>query len=77
VDILVTSVHQTPAGKMIFGRLDERADSGAVRVATAAAGARAETAIGGNGHSLRQPRSESSAAIDPSAVNPYPDSDPM
>jgi len=75
VDILVTSVHQTPAGKMIFGRLDERADSGAVRVA--AAGARSETAIGGNNHSLRQPRSESSAAIDPSAVNPYPDSDPM
>src|SRR5467141_5119997 len=58
VDILVTSVHQTPAGKMIFGRLDERADSGAVRVA--AAGARSETAIGGNNHSLRQPRSESS-----------------
>jgi uncharacterized protein YacL len=28
VDILVTSVHQTPAGKMIFGRLDDRADSG-------------------------------------------------
>jgi hypothetical protein len=27
VDILVTSVHQTPAGKMIFGRLDERHDS--------------------------------------------------
>jgi len=26
VDILVTSVHQTPAGKMIFGRLDERSD---------------------------------------------------
>jgi hypothetical protein len=77
VDILVTSVHQTPAGKMIFGRLDERADSGAVRVAAAAAGARSETAIGGNNHSLRQPRSESSAAIDPSAVNPYPDSDPM
>jgi uncharacterized protein YacL len=24
VDILVTSVHQTPAGKMIFGRLDEQ-----------------------------------------------------
>ena len=32
VDILVTSVHQTPAGKMIFGRLDERQDS-AVRAA--------------------------------------------
>jgi len=29
VDILVTSVHQTPAGKMIFGRLDERHDSAA------------------------------------------------
>src|SRR5882672_3260208 len=77
VDILVTSVHQAPAGKMIFGRLDERADSGAVRVAAAAAGARSETVIGGNSHSLRQPRSESSASIDPSAVNPYPDSDPM
>jgi uncharacterized protein YacL len=32
VDILVTSVHQTPAGKMIFGRLDDRQDS-AVRQA--------------------------------------------
>jgi uncharacterized protein YacL len=28
VDILVTSVHQTPAGKMIFGRIDDRHDSG-------------------------------------------------
>jgi len=27
VDILVTSVHQTPAGKMIFGRLDERSEA--------------------------------------------------
>jgi uncharacterized protein YacL len=27
VDIIVTSVHQTPAGKMIFGRLDERQES--------------------------------------------------
>lgn len=34
VDILVTSVHQTPAGKMIFGRLDERPDS-ALRQAAA------------------------------------------
>jgi len=74
VDILVTSVHQTPAGKMIFGRLDERADSGSVR---AAAAARSETAIGGNGHSLRPSRPEPSAAIDPSTANPYPDSDPV
>ena len=29
VDILVTSVHQTPAGKMIFGRLDDRSDGSA------------------------------------------------
>jgi len=27
VDILVTSVHQTPAGKMIFGRLDEHSEA--------------------------------------------------
>jgi len=77
VEILVTSVHQTPAGKMIFGRLDERNDSGSVRAA-AAAGAtsnRTESAIGGNGHSLRPPRPESSAAIDQPAVNPYPDTD--
>jgi len=31
VDITVTSVHQTTAGKMIFGRLDERAESQASR----------------------------------------------
>ncbi len=79
VDILVTSVHQTPAGKMIFGRLDERADSGSVRVAaataSAAAGARTESAIGGNGHTIRPPRPENSAGIETPAVNPYPDSD--
>ena len=77
VDILVTSVHQTPAGKMIFGRLDERTDSGSVRAATVGAGARAEAAIGGNGHSLRPPRPEPSAAIDPPTVSPYPDTDPV
>jgi hypothetical protein len=84
VDILVTSVHQTPAGKMIFGRLDERgdsgsvrADSGSVRAAAAAAAAatnhRTESAIGGNGHTLRPPRPEPTAAIDPPTTNPYPD----
>jgi uncharacterized protein YacL len=79
VEILVTSVHQTPAGKMIFGRLDERNDSGSVRAAAAAAAGatnhRTESAIGGNGHSLRPPRPEPSAAIDPPTVNPYPDTD--
>ncbi len=75
VDILVTSVHQTPAGKMIFGRLDERADSGSVRAAAAgASGMRSETSPGNNGHALRHPRSEpSSTPANPS----YPDTDPM
>jgi uncharacterized protein YacL len=49
IDILVTSTHQTPAGKMIFGRVEERADSSATRIAAAPA-ALAESAPGGNGH---------------------------
>jgi uncharacterized protein YacL len=76
VDILVTSVHQTPAGKMIFGRLDERTDSGSVRAAVAGAtNNRTESAIGGNGHSMRPSRPEATAAIDQPTVNPYPDTD--
>jgi len=27
VDVIVTSVHQTPAGKMIFGRVEDRSDA--------------------------------------------------
>jgi len=42
VDITVTSVHQTPAGKMIFGRLDERVD-GAGSASRQAAAGRAES----------------------------------
>jgi uncharacterized protein YacL len=40
VDIVVTSVHQTTAGKMIFGRLEERAEQAgtALRQSAAAAG---------------------------------------
>jgi uncharacterized protein YacL len=79
VDILVTSVHQTPAGKMIFGRLDERHDSGSVRaaaaIASAGAGTRAESSIGGNGHTMRPPRTEPVTALDPPSANPYPDSE--
>jgi len=67
VDIVVTSVHQTPAGKMIFGRLDDRADSGAVRTVAAADGNRAESSIGGNGHTPRQPRLEPSRPMDASS----------
>ena len=45
-DVIVTSVHQTTAGKMIFGRLDERGDSapGRPAAAAAAAGARSDAA---------------------------------
>jgi len=45
VDILVTSVHQTTAGKMIFGRLEERAEQAAPPLRQAAAAGRGE----GNG----------------------------
>jgi hypothetical protein len=45
VDVIVTSVHQTTAGKMIFGRMDDRSDSVQnLRAAAAVAGAsRGET----------------------------------
>jgi len=46
VDVIVTSVHQTTAGKMIFGRLDERAGDAGKPSASAAAAGRGET---GNG----------------------------
>ena len=32
IDIVVTSMHQTPAGKMIFGRLDDRNDASSARL---------------------------------------------
>ena len=66
VDIVVTSVHQTPAGKMIFGRLEEqRADSGSVRAAAAGASAtRSEFPNGGNGHATHQARPNPSGALD-------------
>jgi uncharacterized protein YacL len=35
IDIAVTSTHQTPAGKMIFGRIEERADAPSARAAAA------------------------------------------
>jgi uncharacterized protein YacL len=33
IDMVVTAVHQTPAGKMIFGRMGDRAASGSTRAA--------------------------------------------
>src|SRR5713226_9626697 len=40
VDIIVTSVHQTTAGKMIFGRLEERAEQAAAPLRQAPAAGR-------------------------------------
>jgi uncharacterized protein YacL len=50
VDILVTSVHQTPAGKMIFGRLDEKQHEqpntrASAAVASASSTSRADSAF--------------------------------
>jgi uncharacterized protein YacL len=75
VDIVVTSVHQTPAGKMIFGRLEERSDSGSGRAAAAGVSTmRSEPTISGNGHNLRHlPPDVSPAPASPT----YPDADPI
>lgn len=68
VDILVTSVHQTTAGKMIFGRLDERSDasgSGSRHAAAAATRSNGGSARGdlpsrieGNPRIVETPQSE-------------------
>jgi uncharacterized protein YacL len=58
VDILVTSVHQTPAGKMIFGRLEERHDPSATKANwTAAASTEVLPADNGNGNGHGRPES--------------------
>lgn len=44
VDVIVTSVHQTSAGKMIFGRLEERTEQSAPPLRQAAAAGRGEGA---------------------------------
>jgi hypothetical protein len=44
VDMIVTSVHQTTAGKMIFGRVDERVEPVGPYARVAAAG----RGVGGN-----------------------------
>jgi hypothetical protein len=73
VDILVTSVHQTPAGKMIFGRLDEkieRAETPPSRMA-AAAGATGDAALptSNNGNGFVRP--ESASRFDPPAADTF------
>jgi len=46
VDVIVTSVHQTTAGKMIFGRLEERAEQPASALRQAAAAGRGDSNCG-------------------------------
>ena len=42
VDVIVTSVHQTPAGKMIFGRCEERAEAAVPALRQVAAAGRSD-----------------------------------
>jgi uncharacterized protein YacL len=57
VDVIVTSVHQTTAGKMIFGRLEERAEPAAPALRQAAAAGRGD----GGG------RSDATGRVEPAA----------
>jgi uncharacterized protein YacL len=62
VDVIVTSVHQTTAGKMIFGRLEQRAEPPAPALRQAAAAGRGE----GNGGV----RSDATSRVETSACLP-------
>jgi uncharacterized protein YacL len=68
VDIQVTSVHQTTAGKMIFGRLDERTEQATAmprQAAAAAAGA-------GRSESISSSRADFSRGADDTSGLPDP-----
>jgi len=54
IDIAVTSTHQTPAGKMIFGRIEDRADGSSARAA--AAGTSQFEADGSSRYSGQEPQ---------------------
>ncbi len=68
LDITVTSVHQTTAGKMIFGRVDDRAEPSGTMARQAAAGA---------GRSDSAARVSDPSALDrgPRSIYPEPDAD--
>ncbi len=53
IDISVTSVHQTTAGKMIFGRYDERGEQNAARAPQSLPGSAAENAFRSSAPELR------------------------
>ena len=77
VDILVTSVHQTPAGKMIFGRLDDRAEASANRASgTAAASASFDASIPPNGNGNGHDRQETSTRFESPTRAPFPAQEP-
>jgi uncharacterized protein YacL len=61
VDIIVTSVHQTTAGKMIFGRLEERTEQAAPALRQAAAAGRGD--VSGGMRSDATSRVETSARL--------------
>jgi uncharacterized protein YacL len=65
VNIQVTSVHQTTAGKMIFGRLDERLEQSASVTRRAAAGT-------GRGDSISSSRVDLSGGVDNTSRLPEP-----
>ncbi len=70
VDIIVTSVHQTTAGKMIFGRVDERSDPVGPLARAAAVGR-------GTGGNLPQSYSSSAAPTREAPVGEPDDSAPL
>jgi uncharacterized protein YacL len=67
VDVIVTSVHQTTAGKMIFGRLDDRTEPSIPSARNAAAAGRAD---GGGRVADASPLERG-----PRAIFPEPDAD--
>jgi len=81
VDIMVTSVHQTPAGKMIFGRLDERGEQSNARsmAQAAAASSRADAALpangNGNDNGTEPRRPESTETLEPGSRKRYSESE--
>lgn len=74
IDILVTSTHQTPAGKMIFGRVEERVDSAGARTGVTPA-TLAEGAPVGNGHG--QSHTSSASRFETPPPSAYPGQEPQ
>jgi uncharacterized protein YacL len=74
VDIIVTSVHQTPAGKMIFGRLEERHDASATKANWTAAGS-VEGIPADNGNGNGHARPESSQRAETGSRAAFPDTE--